>query len=77
MKAVQLTGLNGLDSLKVVELDRPKPQARELLLKVEAAGINFAELEMTKGKYPARKKLPFVMGFEAAGTVVETVVLIP
>lgn len=72
MKAVQLTGFDGFDSLKVVEVDRPKPQAHELLIKVEAAGINFAELEMTKGKYPARKNLPFVMGFEAAGTVVET-----
>lgn len=72
MKAVQLTGFNGLGSLKVVELDSPKPQAHELLIKVEAAGINFAELEMAKGKYPARKQLPFVMGFEAAGTVVET-----
>ena len=39
MKAVQLTGLNGLDSLKVVEVDRPKPQAHELPIKVEAAGI--------------------------------------
>ncbi len=72
MKAVQLTGLNGFDSLEIVELDRPTPRDHELLLKVEAAGINFAELEMTKGKYPATKKLPFVMGFEAAGTVVET-----
>ena len=72
MKAVQLTGFNGLDSLKVVEVDRPNPQAHELLIKVEAAGINFAELEMAKGRYPARKQLPFVMGFEAAGTVVET-----
>lgn len=72
MKAVQLTGLNGLGSLHVVEVDRPKPQTHELLIKVEAAGINFAELEMAKGRYPARKQLPFVMGFEAAGTVVET-----
>jgi NADPH2:quinone reductase len=72
VKAVQLTGFDGLGSLKVVEVDRPKPQAHELLIKVEAAGINFAELEMAKGKYPARKQLPFVMGFEAAGTVIET-----
>lgn len=27
---------------------------------------------MARGKYPARKQVPFVMGFEAAGTVVET-----
>lgn len=32
MKAVQLTGFNGLDSLKVVEVDRPKPRAHALLI---------------------------------------------
>jgi NADPH:quinone reductase len=71
MKAVQLTGFNGFDSLQVVEAEKPAPQAHELLMKVEAAGVNFAELEMTQGKYPAPKKPPFVMGFEAAGTVIE------
>ncbi len=48
MKAVQLTGFNGIDSLKVVELDSPKPQAHELLIKVEAAGINFADSKWRK-----------------------------
>lgn len=72
MKAVQLTGFSGFGSLRLAEVERPTPQAHEVLIKVEAAGINFAELEMAKGKYPAAKKLPFVMGFEAAGTVVET-----
>jgi NADPH2:quinone reductase len=71
MKAVQLTGFNGLESMKVVDVDKPTPQAHELLMKVEAAGINFAELEMIKGKYPVPKTPPFVMGFEAAGTVIE------
>jgi NADPH:quinone reductase len=71
MKAVQLTGFNGFESLEVAELDKPVPQAHEVLIKVEAAGINFAELEMVKGKYPSGKTPPFVMGFEAAGKVVE------
>lgn len=71
MKAVQLTGFSGIEDLEVVELARPVPQPQEILIRVEAAGINFAELEMVKGRYPSGKTPPFVMGFEAAGTVVE------
>lgn len=72
MKAVQLAGYNGIDSLEIVELNIPTPQAHDVLIKVEAAGINFAELEMVHGRYSAGKALPFVMGFEAAGEVVDT-----
>ena len=71
MKAVELNGFEGLESLRVTEVEKPKPGATEVLLEVKAAGINFAEIEMTKGRYPAVRKLPFVMGFEAAGIVVE------
>ena len=71
MKAIQLTGLEGFDSLRLVEIDRPKPAVNEILVEIRAAGINFAELEMTKGRYQASQKLPFTMGFEGAGVVVE------
>jgi len=71
VKAIQLTGLGGFDSLRLVEIDRPKPAANEILVEIRAAGINFAELEMTKGRYQASQKLPFTMGFEGAGVVVE------
>jgi NADPH2:quinone reductase len=71
MKAVELNGFDGPSSLRVTEVEKPKPGPNEVLIEVKAAGLNFAEIEMTKGRYPAAKKLPFVMGFEAAGIVVE------
>lgn len=71
MKAIELTGLEGFESLRVVEADKPKPGPNQVLIEVKAAGINFAELELTKGKYPALKPLPYIFGFEAAGIVVE------
>ena len=71
MRAVQLTTFEGFESLRTVEVDTPKPGANEVLIAVKAAGINFAEIELTKGKYPSGKPLPFIMGFEAAGTVAE------
>jgi len=71
MKAIQLTGYNGFDSMQVVAVEKPKPAANEVLLEVKAAGVNFAELELTKGRYRIPKEPPFIMGFEAAGVVVE------
>ena len=71
MKAVQLSGFTGLDSLKVIEIDKPLPSENEVLIQVKAAGINFAELEMVRGKYPAPRPLPFTMGFEASGIVAD------
>src|ERR1700730_7884626 len=71
MKAVQLSGFAGLDSLKLVEINRPTPSKNEVLIQVKAAGINFAELEMIRGGYPAPRPLPFTMGFEASGIVAD------
>ncbi|HEX6502392.1 MAG TPA: zinc-binding alcohol dehydrogenase family protein [Terriglobales bacterium] len=71
MKAVQLSGFAGVDSLKLVEIDRPTPSKDEVLIEVKAAGINFAELEMIRGRYPAPRPLPFTMGFEASGIVAD------
>ena len=71
MKAIQLDGIEGLHSLKVVELERPRPGKNEVLIEVKAAGVNFAELEMTRGRYPAPRPLPTVLGLEASGVVAE------
>ena len=71
MKAVQLTGYEGLKSLKVVEIQKPRPKPTEILIAVKAAGINFAESELIDGKYRVPKTPPFTMGFEAAGIVEE------
>jgi len=71
MKAIHLTGYKGFESMQLFEVEKPKPAANEVLLEVKAAGVNFAELELTKGRYGIAKEPPFIMGFEAAGVVVE------
>ena len=71
MEAVQLTGFEGIPSLKLVDIDKPSPGAGEVLIQVKAAGINFAEAQQISGKYPTfGKEVPFTLGFEAAGIVV-------
>jgi len=71
MRAVVLNGYEGAKSLRMVDADRPQPAPSEILIQVKAAGINFAELELIEGRYQVPKEVPFIMGFEAAGIVIE------
>jgi NADPH2:quinone reductase len=71
MKAIELADYGGFDSLRLIDTEQPNPTANEILIQVKAAGVNFAELELTKGDYKIPKTPPFIMGFEAAGVVVE------
>jgi NADPH:quinone reductase len=69
MKAVHLTGTEGFSSLRLAEVEKPTPSPTEILIEVKATGLNFAEVQQTRGLYPVGKPFPFVMGFEAAGIV--------
>ncbi len=71
MKAIELGEIRGIEGLRIVEIDCPKPGTGQVLMHVKAAGINYAELETVQGRYPAIKPLPYIMGFEAAGIVSE------
>jgi NADPH:quinone reductase-like Zn-dependent oxidoreductase len=51
----------------------PQPKSGEVLIRVKAVGINFADLLQRMGLYPGTPKPPFVPGLEIAG-VVEKVV---
>ncbi|MBD0416749.1 NADPH:quinone oxidoreductase family protein [Oryzicola mucosus] len=50
--------------------DRPSPAAHEVLIRTEAAALNFPDLLMIEGKYQVKPELPFVPGRDVAGTVV-------
>ncbi len=45
------------------------PQAGEAVVRVEAAGVSFAEVQMLKGRYFSQPKFPFVPGYDLAGVV--------
>ncbi|MBL4926700.1 NADPH:quinone oxidoreductase family protein [Fuscibacter oryzae] len=47
----------------------PQPAAGQALVRVEAVGLNFADLLMRDGKYQVKPALPYVPGMEMAGTV--------
>ena len=58
--------------ISVQEHPDPEPQARELLVRVRAAGLNGADMLQLKGRYPAPPGAPQdIPGLELAGEVVE------
>jgi NADPH2:quinone reductase len=58
-----------LEALRVENIQDPVPAAGEVLIDIEAASVNYPDALMVQGKYQLRPELPFVPGFECAGTV--------
>ncbi|MDG3040568.1 NADPH:quinone oxidoreductase family protein [Roseicyclus marinus] len=53
----------------LVEIARPAPGPGEVLVRVAACGLNFADLLMITGDYQDTPPLPFTLGMEVAGVV--------
>ena len=69
MKAWTVTEHGGPDRLAFGEVPQPEPAAGELLVRVQAAGLNFLDTLMIEGRYQVKPPLPFTPGVELAGTV--------
>ena len=67
MKAVRISETGGAEVMRYGDVERPLPQAGEVLVKVEAAGVNYIDTYQRSGLYPI--PLPATLGLEAAGTV--------
>lgn len=70
MQQVWITRFGGPDVLQLREAAVPQPAAKEILVKVAAAGINFADIMARIGLYPDAPKPPCVVGYEVAGEVI-------
>ena len=57
------------DVLEVRDAPTPRPARGEILIEVEAAGINFADILARQGLYPDAPPLPTVVGYEVGGVV--------
>ncbi|PYV66285.1 MAG: NADPH:quinone oxidoreductase [Acidobacteria bacterium] len=68
MKAIVITRLGGPEVLEVRDVPEPVPRAGEELVRVEAAGVNFADTLAASGGYPGTPKPPLVAGREFCGT---------
>ena len=69
MKAIRINQTGDPDVMHLEEIERPVPKHGQVLIKIAAAGINYADLAQRQGHYLTPTRLPMTMGFEAAGTV--------
>ena len=69
MKAIQIHATGGPEVLELAELPIPVPGPGQVLIRIEAIGVNFIEIYFRKGTYKAA--LPLIPGSEAAGTIEE------
>ena len=67
MKALVITSLSGPDSLVIQDAPEPTPKAGQLIARVAAGGVNFADFMTSKGGYPGTPPAPLIAGREFAG----------
>lgn len=70
MHAIEIRETGGPEVLRYVETPQPTPGAGEVLIKAEAIGVNYIDTYFRSGQY--QRQLPFIIGQETCGTVVET-----
>jgi len=74
MKAVRVHELGRPEVLRYEDVADPRPKADEVLVRIEAAGVNFLDIYYRSGFHWGghhSRALPYIPGAEAAGTVVE------
>jgi NADPH2:quinone reductase len=71
MRALQQTSFNGPQDMRLVtDAPVPSPGQGEVLIRVAAAGVNFADISKAHGTFLDGPRPPYLAGFEAAGEIV-------
>jgi len=69
MKAILVSEYGGPDVLKLTETDTPHAASGEVLVRVEAAGVNPVDTYIRSGHHATTPPLPYIPGKDGAGTV--------
>ena len=69
MKAIVIDKIGGPEVMKIAEVPKPEAKPGTVLIKVGAAGINFADTLFRQGQYVMQPKFPDTPGLEAAGEI--------
>ena len=70
MKAIHVNSFGGPEVLKYSDVPTPNPDSHQVLINVDGASVNYADLKARSGAYHLGKKPPFIPGLDAAGRVV-------
>lgn len=75
MRAIQMNEFGGPEVLALRELERPRPKPGEVLIKLDFAGVSFADTYMRRGYYKPphtyATRLPFTPGVDGVGRITE------
>src|SRR5512144_1624739 len=71
MRAWLIDDFNGIAGLRLAQVPDPVPQADEVILEVHYAALNPADRYLAENLYPAKPRLPHILGRDGFGTVVE------
>ncbi len=69
MRQIWISKAGPPETLIVKEAPDPQPQKGEMRVRVEACGVNFADIMGRMGLYPDLPPIPVVPGYEIAGRV--------
>src|ERR1051326_1709013 len=69
MRQIVTTANGDISVLKVQEKPDPTPRDDEVVIRVRAAGLNFADILARQGLYPDGPPKPCVMGYEVSGII--------
>lgn len=72
MKAIQFNEYGGPEVLEKVDILQPLVKEGEVLIRVTAIGVNYADTARREGAYVIPTPLPFIPGAEVAGVIEET-----
>lgn len=70
MLAAYIEAPGGVENIQVGYLPVPQPQAREVLVRMEASEVNHVDLFVRSGAFLTAMSLPFIIGRDLVGTVV-------
>ena len=71
MQAWLMDDFKGIGGLRLAAAPKPIPQPDEVILQVHYAGLNPADSYLAEKQYPAKPRLPHILGRDGMGTVVE------
>jgi NADPH2:quinone reductase len=72
MKALTFSIFGTPDVLEYIDIPIPKIKENEVLVKMKAIGLNYADIYRRKGNYHLKGTPPYIAGYEGSGIIVES-----